>query len=566
MTMKRSHALVKLILFLVGAGVFGVTQAAAGDAVGEANRVIELSFTAEKDHDDPFNKIDLDVSFTAPSSKVVRIPAFWAGGKTWRVRYTSSELGVHTYVTSCTDGQDHGLERASGRVQVEPYKGQNPLYQHGPLRVAADRRHLEHSDGTPFFWLGDTWWMGLCERLRWPDEFQNLAVDRQHKGFTVVQIVAGLYPDMPAFDPRGRNEVGFPWTEQYGRIRPEYFDRADQRFSRLVDQSLVPCVVMAWGYHLPWTGVDKMKKHVRYVMARYGAFPVVWCMAGEVNLPYYLEKGFPHGGEKQTEAWEGVIKFARGINGFGRLITVHPTGIEPLSGRMLFRDQTLLDFDMLQTGHGLGEVLRPTIRTVRASYASRPIMPVVNGEVSYEALLGKIPAEIPRLMFWACMLSGAAGHTYGANGIWQLNRRGQPYGNSPHGGNYGTIPWDEAMNLPGSAQLGVAKTFLMNYPWHRLEPHPAWAAWAGSVQQADEYDVPYTAGIPGSVRIIYVPTARSINCLKLDPKGRYTARSLDPVSGARADLGAVQADANGSLTVDPPPGPKKDWVLVLEPK
>ena len=130
---------------------------------------------------------------------------------------------------------------------------------------------------------------------------------------------------------------------------------------------------------------------------------------------------------------------------------MHPTGIEPLSGRLLFRDQALLDFDMLQTGHGKREVLRPTIRTLRASYAAKPVMPVVNGEVSYEALLGKIPAEIPRLMFWTCILSGAAGHTYGANGIWQLNRRDQPYGKSPHGGTYGPIPWDEAMRLPGSA-------------------------------------------------------------------------------------------------------------------
>jgi len=28
---------------------------------------------------------------------------------------------------------------------------------------------LEHSDGTPFLWLGDTWWMGLTTRLDWPD-------------------------------------------------------------------------------------------------------------------------------------------------------------------------------------------------------------------------------------------------------------------------------------------------------------------------------------------------------------------------------------------------------------
>ena len=82
-------------------------------------------------------------------------------------------------------------------------------------------------------------------------------------------------------------------------------------------------------------------------------------------------------------------------------------------------------------------------------------------------------------MFWASVLSGAAGHTYGANGIWQVNRKDQPYGKSPHGGDYGHMPWDEAMKLPGSGQLGMAKRLLEKYPWQRFEPHPEWAAWEG---------------------------------------------------------------------------------------
>jgi len=168
-------------------------------------------------------------------------------------------------------------------------------------------------------------------------------------------------------------------------------------------------------------------------------------------------------------------------------MTVHPTGIEPLSGRLLYRDQSLVYFDMLQTGHGMREVLAPTIRAVLASYEAKPAMPVVNGEVCYEALSGTIPAEIPRLMFWTGMLSGTAGHTYGANGIWQLNRRDQPYGKSPHGGTYGPIPWDDAMRLPGSRQLGFAKKLLEHYPWHRLEPHPEWATWAPEQSPAVEW-------------------------------------------------------------------------------
>jgi hypothetical protein len=563
--MKASILILTMRVVLIGAVLFGSQSqvSAAEPAAGEANRPVELTFTARKPHKDPFNKLEVDVVFTTPSSRTLRVPAFWSGEGSWRVRYASPEIGVHKYVSSSTATDDPGLHGVTGQVELRAYKGNNALLMHGPIRVAADCRHFVHADGTPFFWLGDTWWMGLCERLKWPDEFRVLATDRRTKGFTVIQIVAGLYPDMPAFDPRGKNESGYPWDDEYHSIRPEYFDRADLRLNELVDQGFVPCIVMAWGYHLPWLGPEKMKRHVRYVIARYGALPVVWCMAGEVNLPYYLEKGFPRGGEKQTKEWEGVIEYARTINGLGRLITVHPTGIEPLSGRLLFRNQNLLDFDMLQTGHGLREVLQPTIRALRASYATEPVKPVVNGEVCYEALLGKIPAEIPRLMFWTNMLSGAAGHTYGANGIWQLNRRDQPYGKSPHGGTYGPIPWDEAMKLPGSHQLGLAKKLFEQYAWHRFEPHPEWASWCSVAKTDDQFQVPYTAGIPGEVRITYVPSPRPITVHGLESTRSYAASYFDPVSGQRIGAGLVNIDLSGHWSVAPPASATGDWVLIL---
>ena len=88
------------------------------------------------------------------------------------------------------------------------------------------------------------------------EECYQLAADRKAKGFSVIQIVAGLYPDMPAFDPRGASEAGFPWEQDYVRIRPEHFDRADARILHLVDQGFVPCIVGVWGYHLPWMGTE----------------------------------------------------------------------------------------------------------------------------------------------------------------------------------------------------------------------------------------------------------------------------------------------------------------------
>ena len=170
------------------------------------------------------------------------------------------------------------------------------------LKVGADGRHFQHADGTPFFWLGDTWWMGLCKRLSWPDGFETLTADRVHKGFTMVQIVAGLYPDMEPFDERGANEAGYPWERDFARINPAYFDMADVRIQHLADHGLAACIVGFWGYFIPRMGMDKVKQHWRYLIARWSAYPVVWCLAGEGTMPYYLSKTKEQDA-RNAEAW-----------------------------------------------------------------------------------------------------------------------------------------------------------------------------------------------------------------------------------------------------------------------
>lgn len=443
-----------------------------------ANHVIELAFVSEKRYADPFNEVEVSARVLRPDGATQEIPAFWAGGQTWKVRCASGKPGKYTYRVACTDAANASLNGAAGEFEVTGYAGSNPLYRHGPVRVAADRRHFEHADGTPFFWLADTWWMGLCKRLAWPDEFRTLTKDRVKKGYAVVQIVAGLYPDMPAFDERGANEAGFPWTKDYSRIRPEYFDAADRRIAALVEAGLSPCIVGAWGYHMPWMGVDRLDKHWRYVVARYGAYPVIWCVAGEANLPYYLTAGFPFDDREQVMEWTKAARYLRSIDPFHRPLSIHPTGLGKLDARHAIDDVSLLDFDMLQTGHGDRSSLPPTVDAARIAYAGQPAMPFLNSEVCYEGILGACHDDVQRLMFWTCMLSGAAGHTYGANGIWQLNQPGKPYGKSPHGGDYGPVPWTEAMKLPGSGQLGMAKAFLERLEWWTLEPRPDGAAYA----------------------------------------------------------------------------------------
>jgi hypothetical protein len=290
--MKKTPLFLWLIILFI---FFAILPCLTGNAFAaepmrtQANVPVEITFIAQRPHSDPFNDMTLDVQFTAPDKTVKTVPAFWAGGTIWKVRYSSALTGVHRWRSVSSDTQDAGLQGATGVVELTPYRGSNPLFMHGPVRVEANRRHFEYADGTPFFWLGDTWWMGLCHRLHFPDEFKQLAADRKAKGFNVIQIVAGLYPDMFPFDPRGANETGFPWEADYARIRPAYFDAADARLRLLVDEGFTVCLVGAWGYFLPMMGEAKMKAHWRYFLARYGASPVV-VRGWRATLPWYQAK------------------------------------------------------------------------------------------------------------------------------------------------------------------------------------------------------------------------------------------------------------------------------------
>jgi hypothetical protein len=524
--------------------------------------VLEWGYTSGKIYSDPFNSINLDVVIEHETGKSWRVPAFWAGGQEWRVRFTPPLPGNYQVSTICSEVENVSLQGRKATLQASPYEGQHPLKCHGSLRVATSRRSLEFSDGTPFFWLGDTWWMGLCNRLKWPDDFQKLVADRQSKGFTVIQIVAGLYPDMPAFDLRGVNEGGFPWQPEFSCINPIYFDMADLRIQWLVHSGLVPCIVGGWGYYLPLLGTEKMIKHWRYMVARWGAYPVIWCLAGEALMPFYLAKDKSADELAQKIGWTELARFVRELDPFHHLITIHPTSV----GRNQLLDDSFLDINMLQTGHDGYRCVPNAISHICREYLRSPAMPVLVGEANYEGILHGNEAAVQRLTFWSAILSGACGHTYGANGLWQFNTRTKPYGASPWGGTWGGPAWEDASQLPGSDQLGMAKRLLQRYKWWCFEPHPEWVEPAGN---SDNVDFPFSAGIPGEVRVVYFywPTFQAPNrqylVRYLESGIHYRAFFWDPRNGQEFSLGEViQGDDNTwYIPIQPE---LKDWVVVLE--
>jgi hypothetical protein len=525
------------------------------------NQPVEWAYISSQSYHDPFNDIELDVLFTDDRGNSWHVPAYWAGEQEWRVRFAAPHAGSYRFRAICSDAANPDLNDQGGVLSVSPYRGENPLLKHGALRVSADRGHLEHADGAPFLWLADTWWMSLCQRLGWPDDFQLLAADRVQKGFNVIQLVAGLYPDMPAFDPRGANEAGFPWNADYARVNPWYFDQADLRIRWLVKQGLAPCIVGAWGYWLPWIGVDRMKKHWRNLAARYGAYPVVWCLAGEGAMPYYLSKDKEADRQAQIAGWSEIARYLRQVDPYHRPTTIHSTSNS--SARDQLSDASLIDFDLLQAGHGGFPAQGAIAKHIAQNVAREPRLPVINGEACYEGILEGSREEVQRFLFWSALLSGAAGFTYGANGIWQVNTREKPYGPSPHGASWGDTPWEDAYRLPGSAQIGLGKKLLERYPWARFAPHPEWIEpHAGG----DKWYGNFAAGIPGQLRVFYLPEPvfpwrGPVRLAGLEPEVRYQARYVNPSTGQEHPLGTVTGASEWTLPVTPI---MRDWLLILE--
>jgi len=549
---------------------------------GVTREVIEWNYFSSKLHHDPFNQIELDVIVTHEDGESWVIPAFWAGGQEWKVRFAAPRCGTYEAISKCSDSNDSQLHEVNQSLSISKYEGDNPLYEYGPLQIDISRQNFEHADGTPFFWLGDTWWMGLCKRLSWEEDFKLLTADRTKKGFSVIQIVAGLYPDMDSFDARGENEAGFPWEKDYATINPAYFDMADQRIDWLVRSGLIPCILGSWGYYLFPLGIDKMKQHWRYLIARWGAYPVIWTLAGETNMPYYLSKSRQKDQEQLREGWSEVGRYIKEIDPYSRLLTVHPIHI----GRDQVIDSSIMDFDMLQTDHFGKTSIEKTLKTLTTQLDRKPKMPVVVAEVNYEGILNSNYSDIQRLSFWSSFMSGANGYTYGANGLWQVNECKKPFGNSPNGSNWGDTSWKEAYKLDGGGQLGLAVKLLQKYEWWDFEFHPEWLSVGGD---KDNINVPFATGIPSKIRIIYYDASKfdrgngsskamhilysyvqrflgrdkPLKIVNIELDIKYNAYFWDPRNAERHDIGLVKIDHNSEWRVPMPPT-LEDWILILE--
>lgn len=552
----RSHLISQTNLVctvIVLALLQAVSVAAERIQMVKQNSVVEVEAISKRAYQNPFVEVTVDAVVTTPAGKSLRVPAFWKGNDQWAFRYASAELGVHTWILDCSDKTNSGLHGLVGSIQVKPYLGANPLLRHGAVRISDGSRHFSHADGTPFFWLADTWWKGLCKRLTW-DGFQELTDDRVKKGFTAIQIVCGPYPDEGMMEGRWENEGGMPYTaKDFSVINPAYFEFADRRIAHLVEAGLVPVIVGGWGRPqgggrstLDQVGIAGFKRHWRNLIARYGAYPTIWIVGGEAK--------------DEWGPWSELAKYLDDTDPYQRPMTYH----SPEHPRKSIKDNAVFDFDMVAIGHSGFQTAKETLDIMKSSLVDKPQRPVLCGEACYEGHMQSNFQDVQRHLFWTFILSGAAGHTYGAAGIWHAGIEGDAGHTGLKGQEYDFTTWKEGMVYPGAYQIGLGKKLIEKFQWHRFETHPEW------VEEGC-----FAAGISGEVRVIYRPKGANYDwsgplVKNLEPTVDWHAYYFDPASGRVFDQGIIKATASQTEEAAKPleyrkniPSPQ-DWVLVLE--
>src|ERR1043165_9201919 len=231
----------------------------------------EQSFKSSLVYSHPLQDATFTVVFTSPLGETSQVYAFWDGSKTWRVRFSPNQPGPWSFRPTCSDAGNLGLHNRSGQFICSAAIGTSRFNQHGPVRVALDRRHLEHADGTPFFWLGDTVWHGV--RVSDPQDWERYARTRSTQKFTVAKWAVAPGQD-------AKRETAFTGQDTI-TVNPGSFKRLEPKLETLSRAGLLSAIVpLGESASLADTAAslpdDQAALLVRYVVARWGADPGAW--------------------------------------------------------------------------------------------------------------------------------------------------------------------------------------------------------------------------------------------------------------------------------------------------
>lgn len=334
--------------------------------------------------------------------------------------------------------------------------------------------------------LADTWWFGLSQRL--PEHsFRQLATLRAGQGFSAIQLVVGVPPEVGPENENARSQVGFPWTLN-GDFNREYLDLARDRIHYLNKLGFVVVVYGAWGHQIEWLGREKMAQWWLHLLEALDDLNVIYCLCGESNLwvgeaskllpdkstdefrpkrillklPSRIRGLFMEAGwhlkkkllrsqfDKRRDDWSSVLEIISGKT--NKPIIVHPIPGE--TGYEVVTNPQLLALNTVQTGHDASTSNRLWQLPI-ALLEENPEGGVINLEPWYEGINNQFGPEDQLFAYWVTMLAGATSYCYGAHGIWNV-------GDGKFLAHWGEQTFDQALAIETPRLLGLShKLFLL---------------------------------------------------------------------------------------------------------
>lgn len=342
-------------------------------------------------------------------------------------------------------------------------------WSNGKLKVSANQRYLQHDNGKPFFWLGDTGWL-LPERLDRAEAQYYLQKCRE-AGYNVVQVQT--MDGVPSYNIYGQPSLIDGWNFEginrkgvYG-----YWDHMDYIIGLAEQNGIYIGMVPIWGGLVKDGLIDVKgaKAYGRFLAERYKDCPnIIWIIGGDIQ------------GDIRPEVWDALATTIK-ANDKNHLMTYHPRG--RYTSAKWWSKASWMDFHMFQSGHRkygqrMGNTDYPipddteedNWMYVDSTWAYRPIKPVLDAEPSYEDIPKGLhdPNEerwqdydVRRYAYWS-VFAGACGHTYGHNAIMQMLKPGYP---TSYGSDGTEKTWYQALSDPGFSQMKHLKNLMLTMPF-----------------------------------------------------------------------------------------------------
>lgn len=543
-------------------------------------RMTELRFESNTDYSSSgADAVLMDVVFKHNATgETISRPAFWDGRNVFLVRFAPTKEGKWTWKSSCPG--DKSLNNKKGKLVCKKYNGNLAIYQHGFVRVEPGKKYLTYADGTPFFYLGDTHWGMYREEIdaAGPNagntgaasHFKYIVDRRAEQGFTVYQS----------------EPIDASFHVQDGKVDAEDifgFRQADRYYQHIADRGLVHA-------NAEFFFASEMKSELafndaalerisRYWVARFGAFPVFWTLAQEIDNDFYNEKGDQKVYDFTNNPWVKVAEYIHKHDAYNHPLSGHQentwhttiTGRGPNAegrdgeGRSVFASEDVAkrtghDWWAAQWSPSLGEPVNPEL--VR-DYLESP-WPAVNYEGRYCYLWTKDFGA--RVQGWLAFLSGFCGYGYGAIDMWLYKSTFNIDVDSNDGIDQITVadkarPWSEALEFPSSKHVGYMKSFLEEFNWWELTPvlpgdsdfAPTATAYA-CAKTNDRYVMYFFSKAPGTGTI-----------KGLAPYSSFNLEWFNPRTGEKGSSVQGKSDSNGDLKLPDRPDPN-DWTLTVRIK